>query len=277
LAVPDPGRAAAAQFLSSIDAVEVFVTVSDAHGEPVTGLTAADFTVEEDGQRQTVSTFAAAEFPLALAVAVDRSFSVPRAALNDTVAATRRLLDALQPTDQVMVLAIGSEVETAAPLSPDRAAALEALRTLDSWGTTPLYDAALEAIDAIQSAPGRRALILLTDGDDRYSQISAADLVTEARRRDVIVYPIATGRKRPAIFAELASVTGGRSFQANSRRELEATVATIARELRLQYLLGYTPARPADAQPGWRSIRVSVKRSDVRVRSRDGYFVGGRR
>ena len=273
MAAPAPGRAAAAQFRSSIDAVEVYASVIDAKGEPITGLTAADFTVEEDGQRQAVTTFAAGEFPLALAIAVDRSFSVPRPALNDSVAAARRLIDALQPTDRVMVLAIGSEVETAAPLSTDRAAALDALKALDSWGTTPLYDAALEAIDAIQEAPGRRALILLTDGDDRYSQISAPDLVTEARRRDVIVYPIASGRKRPAIFAELASVTGGRSFQADTRRELEATVAAIARELRLQYLLGYTPARPANAQPGWRSIRVSVNRPDFRVRARDGYFV----
>ena len=249
------------------------MAVSDAKGEPVTGLTAADFTVEEDGERQTVTTFAAGEFPLALAVAIDRSFSVPRPALNDSIAAARRLIDALQPTDRVMVLAIGSEVQTAAPLSTDRAAALDALKALDTWGTTPLYDAALEAIDAIQAAPGRRALILLTDGDDRYSQISASDLVTEARRRDVIVYPIATGRQRPAIFVELASVTGGRSFRADNRRQLEATVEAIARELRLQYLLGYTPARPADAQPGWRSIRVSVKKPDVRVRARDGYFV----
>jgi Ca-activated chloride channel family protein len=247
--------------------------VTDAKGEPVTGLTAADFSVEEDGQRQAITTFAAAEFPLALAVAVDRSFSVPRPALNDAVAAARRLVEALQPTDRVMVLAIGSEVETVAPLSTDRRAAVDALETLDPWGTTPLYDAALAAIDAIQSAPGRRALMLLTDGDDRYSQVSAPELVNQARRRDVIVYPIATGRRRPAIFAELASVTGGRSFQADTRRELEATVTTIARELRLQYLLGYTPARPADAPPGWRSIRVSVKKPDVRVRARDGYFL----
>src|SRR5687768_1711637 len=107
LAALATGRAAAAQFRSSIDAVEVYATVIDARGEPVMGLTAADFTVEEDGQRQAVTTFAAGEFPLALAVAVDRSFSVPRLALNDTVAAARRLIDALQPTDRVMVLAIG--------------------------------------------------------------------------------------------------------------------------------------------------------------------------
>jgi Ca-activated chloride channel homolog len=271
LASPALGRAPAGQFRSSVDAVEVYVTVSDARGEPVTGLTAADFVVEEDGQGQAITTFAAGEFPLALAVAIDRSFSVTRGRLNDAVAAARRLVEALQPADRVMVLAVGSEVETAAPLSTDRAAALDALRTLDSWGTTPLYDAALEALDAIQSAPGRRALILLTDGDDRYSRISGPDLVTEARRRDVLIYPIATGRTRPAIFAELASVTGSRSFQAANRRELEATVATIARELRLQYLLGYTPARE-NGRPGWRSIHVSVKRPDVRVRARDGYF-----
>jgi Ca-activated chloride channel family protein len=266
----DPVAAGAPQFTSGVSAVEVYVSVTDGKGEPVTGLTEADFRVEEDGVPQVIRMFTTGEFPLALAIGLDRSFSVPRNRLAAAAAAARTLIERLRPADQVMVLAIGSEVETAAPLSTDHRAAISALGSIEPWGTTPLHDATLSALDAIQSASGRRALILLSDGEDRYSETTADRLLAEARRRDVLVYPISTGRKRSELFAQLASVTGGRSFHAVERHDLEATLATIARELRLQYLLGYTPAA-GEGRRGWRSIRVSVRRPDVRVRAREGY------
>lgn len=264
----------AAQFTSGVSAVEVYVSVTDRGGEPITGLTAADFRVEEDGIPQVIRTFAAGEFPLAVAIGLDRSFSVPRDRLAAAGGAARSFIERLRPADQVMVLAIGSEVETAVPLTTDHRSAIAALGSIDPWGTTPLHDATVTALDAIQGAAGRRALILLSDGEDRYSQTTADTLQAEARRRDVLIYPVSTGRKRPELFAELASVTGGRSFHAVEPRDLDATLATIARELRLQYLLGYTPSA-AEGRPGWRSIRVSVTRPDARVRARDGYYVKG--
>jgi Ca-activated chloride channel family protein len=262
----------ALQFVSGVSAVEVYATVTDAKGEPVTGLTAADFRVEEDGRPQAIRTFAAGEFPLAVAIGIDRSFSVPRERLTAATASARRFIQGLRPADSAMVLAIGSEVETLSPLSTNHRDADAALGGVAPWGTTPLYDATQAALDVIQKATGRRALILLSDGEDRYSATSDAQLVAAARRRDVLVYPIATGRTRPPIFAELAAVTGGRSFQAAERADLDAALNSIARELRHQYFLGYTP--PADERRGWRSIRVMVSRPDARVRARDGYLVG---
>jgi Ca-activated chloride channel family protein len=262
----------AAQFVSGVSLVEVYATVTNAKGEPIPGLTAADFIVEEDGQRQTLGNFAVGEFPVAVAIGLDRSFSVPRERLNAAAAAARAFIQALRPPDQIAVLAIGSEVETLAPLSSNHAAAVEALGKVDPWGTTPLYDATLTAIDAIQTASGRRALILISDGVDRYSRTSTTDLLNQARRRDVLVYPVLTGRMRPPVFAELAAATGGRSSQAGDLRTLQTTLTSIARELRSQYLLGYTPTKPAGDHPEWRSIRVTVKRPDARVRARDGYF-----
>jgi len=103
-----------AQFVSGVSAVEVYATVTDSKGEPVKGLAAADFRVEEDGRPQAIQTFAAGEFPLALAVGVDRSFSVPRDRLDAAAAAARSFVNGLRPSDQVMVLAIGSEVEAVA-------------------------------------------------------------------------------------------------------------------------------------------------------------------
>ena len=264
-----------AQFTSGVNLVEVYATVTDQRGAPVRNLTAADFRILEDGSPQTISAFTAGDFPLAVAIGLDRSFSMGagRAARLDTAkSAARAFIDALKPADQVMVIAVGSETTVVAPLSTNHEAALAAIDRLDAWGTTPLYDAMAVALDAIQSAKGRRALVVLSDGSDRYSETSAATLVDRVRRRDVLVYPVAIGSQRPPVFAELATASGGRSVFQTDPRELSATLTSIANELRSQYLLGYTPARPVAAEPSWRSIEVVVNRPGVRVRARDGYY-----
>lgn len=265
--------AAGGQFASGVSAVEVYATVTDRQGQPVTGLSQQDFRVEEDGEPQTLRSFSAGQFPLALAIGVDRSFSVSAAGLAGVASAVRSLLSELRADDQAMVMTIGSETEIVAPLSVDRRPADAALARIESWGTTPLYDATLSAVDAIQSAAGRRALILISDGTDRYSRLTAADLLDAVRKKDVLIYPIALGRTRPAIFAELATVTGGRSFQVADVGMLRATLTTIATELRFQYLLGYAPASDGTVRPGWHSIHVAVSKTDARVRARDGYYV----
>jgi len=276
------GSLAYAQFTSGVSLVEVYATVTDARGEPVTDLKMNDFQVREDGTPQAITTFAAGEFPLAVAVGLDRSFSMAgrTGSKTDRLAvaksAARAFVGALRHDDQVMVVAIGSDTDVVAPLSTDHAAAVAAIDRLDAWGTTPLYDATLAALDAIQSAKGRRALVVLSDGTDRYSGTTATELVEQARRRDVLIYPIAMGAARPPVFAELATATGGRSFFVKEPRELPDILTTIARELRVQYLLGYVPAssssRSAAEGPTWHAIDVDVHRPGVRVRARDGYF-----
>ena len=253
--------------------VEVYATVTDRQGEPVLGLTAADFRVAEDGASQTITAFAAGEFPLAVAIGLDRSFSMGGKDNRIGVAksAARTLIGALRPGDQVMVVAIGGETTIVAPLSTDRAAALAAIDRLDAWGTTPLYDATLSALDAVQPARGRRALVLLSDGSDRYSDTKAADLVGRVRTHDVLIYPVAVGPSRPPIFAELAAATGGRSFFVRDPAALNETMKGIARELRFQYLLGYVPADRQAGEPVWHAIDVTVSRPGVSVRARDGY------
>jgi Ca-activated chloride channel homolog len=261
----------APQFTSGVNVVEVYAAVVDREGKPVTGLTRADFTVLEDGQPQTVSTFAEGDFPLSISIAIDRSFSMKdRLALERDAA--RTFLQSLRASDETMIVTIGTDVEVATPLSTDRGAAQHALDTLEPWGTTGLHDAIIQSIDAIQAAKGRRALLLLSDGTDRYSKASAAQAIDRARHADVMIYPMALGRTRPQLFAELASLTGGRSFQPKDARQLTETVQAIANELRHQYLLGYAPARPIVPGEGqWRSITVRVNRPDVTVRARDGY------
>ncbi|MEO8076851.1 MAG: VWA domain-containing protein [Acidobacteriota bacterium] len=270
---PAGARPAGPQFTSGVNLVEVYASVTDSRGEPVTGLTQADFSLREDGANQTISTFAAGEFPLSVALAIDRSFSMagPRLALAKSAA--RAFLGELRPRDEAMVMAIGSDVQMVAPLATNRTAQLDAVDRLDAFGTTGLHDAIIRAIDTIQPAKGRRALVLLSDGSDRYSEASATAALDRARAADVMIYPIAFGT-RPPLFAELATLTGGRSYQAGDGAALTSSLHTIARELHEQYLIGYTPSRPVAPGSGeWRSITVSVARPGVYVRARDGYMV----
>ena len=236
------------------------------------GLNAADFAVLEDRVPQAITTFAAGEFPLSVTIALDRSFSMAGDRLALSKQAARSFIAALRPSDEVMVLAIGSEITTITPPVSAREAAATRWESIDAWGTTPLYDATVTAIDAVQPAAGRRALVLLSDGRDRYSDTSSSTLLERARHDDVLVYPVAIGATRPAFFAELAAATGGRSFFARTAADLRTAMYAIARELRGQYLLGYVPARSAADEPGWRAITVVVERPDVVVRARDGYY-----
>jgi Ca-activated chloride channel family protein len=274
LAVP-VARERVPQFSSSVQLVEVYATVTDGNGEPVTNLRQSDFAVVEDGVPQQVTTFAAGEFPLTVALGVDRSFSMAGEPLRLAKQASQGFLRELRPGDRSMVVAIGNEADVIAPLSADRASQSRAIAALDAWSTTALHDAIVATLDRLEPEPGRQAFVVFSDGADRYSEHKAADVLARARRSTALIYPIAFGRTRPPLLPELAVLTGGRSFQLRDAKELEKTLATIARELRYQYLLGYTPAKPfARGEREWRSIRVMINgaRRDVRVRARDGYM-----
>jgi Ca-activated chloride channel family protein len=173
-----------------------------------------------------------------------------------------------------MVVAISSDADVIAPLSADRAAQARAIAALDPWSTTALHDAVIGTLDRLEPEQGRQAIVVFSDGTDRYSHASAAQVLDRARRSNALIYPIAFGKRQPPLMTELAVATGGRSFLLRDARELEKTLSTIARELRYQYLLGYAPADPIDrGAHEWRSIRVALHHppAGVRVRARDGY------
>jgi Ca-activated chloride channel family protein len=263
-----------AQFSSRVQLVEVYASVTDATGGPVTGLDRGDFVVMENGEPQEITTFAAGEFPLAVALGVDRSWSMAGEKLANAKTAAAAFLTLLKPSDRSMVVAISAEAEVIAPMSADRAPQITAVKALDPWSSTALHDAIVGTLDRLAPEPGRQALVVFSDGADRYSRATPADVLARARRSTALVYPIAFEKNRPPFLVELAVLTGGRSFLLPDTRQLEATLGTIARELRHQYLLGYTPTKPIRAgESEWRSIRVTLRtpRPGVRVRARDGY------
>ena len=253
--------------------VEIYASVTDRQGEPVQGLHREQFTVLEDGVRQRIDTFVEGDFPLSVAVAIDRSLSMRGKGLTMARNGARTFLTQLRPADQAMVVAISREVEVVSPLSTDRAKSTAVLERLDPWSTTALHDAIVAATEKIQAGTGRRALVLLSDGVDRYSTATADQVLAQVRGSDVMMYPISLGRQRPRLFVELAAVSGGRSFHVRDERELDETMRRIARELRHQYLIGYSPSRSlAEGREEWRAIRLEVGGgAGLRVRAREGY------
>jgi Ca-activated chloride channel family protein len=276
LALTSSGSAAGQtqpEFSTRVTQVEVYATVTDQDGRPVKGLQAEDFVIHEDGVPQAVTTFIGGDFPAAVALAIDRSFSMQGAPLTIARTAGRVFVSSLKPDDRVMLISISGNVEVLSPLSLDRAPLLQALGALDAWSSTSLNDAVIKSLDLLEGESGRRAIVVLSDGADRYSQAEDIDVLNRARRSDVMMYPITIGRDRSTLFAELAALTGGRSFHLRDPKDLQKTLQTVAADLGAQYLLGYSPASPARTDvDDWRSISVTVNRPGVTVRARSGYL-----
>jgi len=263
-----------AQFATSVQLVEIYATVTRGDGTAVTGLTAADFEVVEDGAPQPISVFVAGEFPVTVALGVDRSFSMAGEPLRLAMRASQAFLRALKPKDRSMVWAIADGAEVIAPLDSPRDEQLLALAKLTPWSTTALHDSVIAALERLEPESGRQALVLFTDGSDRYSRASVADVLERVRRSNALVYGIGVGKTRAPILAEMAAVSGGRSLQVRNAEALEPALAVIARELQHQYLLGYAPPpRRSGSETRWRSITVRLTRNaeGARVRARDGY------
>jgi Ca-activated chloride channel family protein len=260
-----------AQFSSRVTLVEVYATVIDADGRPVLGLTKDVFRVSDGGVPCEIEVFAASDFPLSVAIAIDRSWSMAGRRLDQARLAARRFLTALREQDEAMLIGISSDVQTLAPLSRDRPAQHAAVDALSPWGATKLHDGVLEALARVEVAQGRRALVVLSDGEDRGSRATAADVTERARATSVLIYPVTISRRNSPLLTQLASFTGGRPFWLKEPDDLGPAFEAIARELREQYLIGYVPPAEASSAGGWRRITVEVPGRAVKVRARPGY------
>src|SRR5688572_7565597 len=154
--VPVRAQEPLAQFSSNVQLVEVYATVLDASGEPVLELRESDFRVEENGQEQNITAFAAGEFPLTVALGLDRSWSMAGEPLRLAKQASQTFLRELKPGDRSVVVAISNEADIIAPLSSDRAAQSQAIAAVDPWSTTALHDAIIAALDRLEREHGRQ-------------------------------------------------------------------------------------------------------------------------
>jgi Ca-activated chloride channel family protein len=285
---PGPRLAAAADrpwFRSAVELVALEVCVKDRNGRFVGSLTPDDFLVLEDGIVQSVSLFVPEGLaPLAVALVIDRSSSMEGARLGRAKAAATAFLGALQADDLVELITFNGRVARPVPLGASRQAAADAIDGLVAGGQTSLFEAiAVGVHDLERFAPRagvdyRKALVVLSDGEDTSSRLAFEDLLDDARRSGVLVYTISlrtdkAGRwlTAPYHLTSLARDTGGRVISVQDIESLTTIYKDIAAELRHLYRLGYVPSR-AERDGAWRTVAVRVRNRSLHVRTRAGYY-----
>jgi VWFA-related protein len=199
-----------------------------------------------------------------------------RAALPFVKEAAKRFLGGLRPGDHVTVLGFNDNVFTLARPTVDLATRLKAIDRLAPWGGTALYDVVVQAFELLGRQTGRRALVVLTDGEDLNSRVPIEVAERRLEASDAVMYPIGQGRaprlaSLKTVLERLARKSGGRAFFGDSVDQLDAVFGEILEELSNQYLLGYVP-KDLTRDGRWRTLKVEVPgKKDIHVRARQGY------
>lgn len=280
-----------ALFRSDVRMVNLVLSVTDNGGRPVTGLTAADFSVKEDGDSQKVEFAGSEQTPFNLAILLDLSGSARQDRVHLQTAAEAFVRIAGEH-DRVAVYALASGLfHVVSPLSSDRDKLLTEIKRLpEIAGASPLYDAVtLAYAKELWGRPGERnALIVISDGLDNQvskqeapSSVKFSKLVKAAEEMNALIYPVflrSAERFNPKFaqkarenMQKLADASGGKLFPALSVQDLEPVFPEIEAELRSVYGVAYYPQNQ-DFDGKWRKVEVKVGRPRVNVRARPGYY-----
>lgn len=331
-----------ATFSTNVKVVNVFATVRDKQGQIVRNLTQDDFTLEEDGRPQSIRYFAQqSDLPLTLGLLVDTSMSERRMLGTERDASHSFLEQVMRPDkDKAFLIHFDHEVELLQDLTSSRERLEKALDLMDKpeWGHdgngqsggsgngngggggygrqrggyggrggrgggTAFYDAVyLASDDLMEKQAGRKALIMLTDGEDNGSKISESEAIRSAQRADTLAYSVriadeeqrsggfggpGMGRRggmgrgggrghmdRPdgkKILQQISKATGGSYFEVSKKKSVDEIYKEIEDELRNQYSLGYTSDKP-DTETEFRKIQLTVKQKGLVVQAREGYY-----
>lgn len=265
--------------------VRVLATVKDPAGNPVGTLDKGAFTVRDNGTPQTISVFEhQTEQPLNVAILIDSSGSTYKDLKYETDSVTRfvkALFREGNTADSAALYSFGTDIVQHNGFGRNTAAIDRSLRGLRGEGGTSLYDAVLLASRDIQDRPGRRIIVLVTDGGDTTSRIDFNRAVEAAQLADVVIYPILVvpipndaGRNTGGenALTTLAVRTGGRVFQPTLGAEMDAAFQQILRDLRTQYLLGFYPKDVPLTTNRFHALDISVQQPGLRVLARSGYY-----
>ncbi len=268
------------QFTSSVRVVNVFVTVRDKKGQLIRGLQRGDFQVSEDGRIQEIRYFSAdSDLPLTIGLLFDISGSQRSVIEKQRDASREFLLKVLREGDSSFLMAFDRRV-----------AVVQELAKLDVGGQdsrgTALFDAIVLAADRLKDEPGRKILVVLSDGIDTASSARMTDAISAAAQANALVYPIRfydqdvfrfkvqspaldnlmAGKKT---LEKIAKETGGAMYEVSGASTLADNFGRVQEELRMQYSLGYTPE---SGKPRYRKLKVTVRQRGLNVQARDGYF-----
>jgi Ca-activated chloride channel family protein len=187
--------------------------------------------------------------------------------------AVKGFLSSLRPQDRSIVAGFNTSFFVVSNRDAVQDTRLRAIDRLAAWGGTAVFDALVRSADMLQRRPGRKVIVLFSDGDDNTSRTSMDAAVRRMESSDAILYAIGQGEamrtpRLHALLDRLARISGGRAFFTNDITELRRVFTEIIDDLANQYAIGYTPERPPDG--AWRKIDVDV-RGKYDVRARQGY------
>ncbi len=264
--------------------VNLLFTVSDKKGRFVTDLKQEDFGVFEAKNPQKILEFVAeTDLPLRLAILIDTSNSIRDRFKFEQEAAVEFINNLLRPRhDRAIVVSFDTAPELIMDLTDDTQKLATSIRNLRPGGGTALYDAIYFACrdKLMQDQPRhkfRRAMVVLSDGDDNQSRYTRDQALEMAQKADVVIYSISTNITRvesdgDKVLKYFAGETGGMAFFPFKVQDLAQSFENISNELRHQYSLLYRP-EPLRADGLYHEIKVNVKnRKDLQVRARKGYY-----
>jgi len=262
--------------------VAVQLAVTDRSGKPVTELLPDDLQVLDSGIPAAITELRREdELPLRVALVIDWSDSMQRNAGFERTVTLDFLHNVLRPgSDQAMVVGFRYRVEITQPLTSDLASLEAGLRPVAGAPLSSVYDALIAATDGLRSADPslaqRRAIVLLSDGEDNVSAHGLLDAIQAAQRANVTVYTIAPPGRRPKsaghdVLMDLARVTGGRAFF-TSRSAEQPAFAAISRDLRTGYALYFKPGPGSGGR--MRSLEITARDKNLQVWARHSYYAG---
>jgi len=253
-----------------VNRVILWVTVTDRSDRLVGDLTQDNFSVFEDGAQQTIRDFVLEDRPITMAIVLDSSGSM-RDAMPEVHQAGAAFVETLRPQDRALVIDFDDKVFLLQELTSEQAALKTAVTSTEALGSTALYDALHAAFRKLKGIEGRKAIVLLSDGDDTSSQLAFERILEEAKAESVLLYAIGLGDVRKSIMKDLSETTGGRAFFVAKASQLADVYRKIAEELRRQYYLSYSTTNKVwDGR--FIKLEVKSKNPDWSVRARRGYF-----
>jgi Ca-activated chloride channel family protein len=278
-------------FRSGVDLVALNVTVTDPSNRYLTDLAAEELLVYENGVKQEIGYVSRTNLSLSVALLLDSSASMDDK-MRTTQEAASGFVQSLRPQDQAQVIDFDSRVNVLAPFTSSKADLEKAIASTVAGGSTSLYTAIYIALRELKKTETRgtedlrrRAVIVLSDGEDTSSLVSYDEVLELAKRTETAVYAIGIRSKEPAgsgrgsgqadfALRQLTTQTGGRVFFPSSADELKAIYALISQELSSQYLVGYTSS-DQKRDGAWRRINVRTSRPGATARTRMGYYAPG--
>jgi Ca-activated chloride channel family protein len=283
---PEPDNSPDLPVKVKTDLVTFTLTVTDLYGRYVSGLTKKAFSVSDNNQDQDITFFSDTDAPVSVGILFDVSGSMSGDKIQKARKALEKFVATSHPSDEYFLIAFNSRAQLLLDRTRDGDAVLRQLTLVQPKQNTALYDAVYLGVDKVtRGAHQKRALIIISDGQDNASRYNFSEVRRLMKESDVVTYAVGilsgndsssmVGMQGQAFLDELTSVSGGKSFYPQSDVEMDEIFERIALELRHQYSIGYIPK---DFQPDgkWRKVKVKVKPPRglprLTVRSRDGYY-----